>query len=78
MTIHCWLRIDSFPNPAVDCGTIVMRSDNRSGKDPYFLKTLPNGVVEFGVTNLEGSTTIGAEAPTGVFFHVAATLDDSK
>ncbi len=77
MTIQCWLRIDSFPKPEAGYGTIIMRSDNRGGRDPYFLRTLPSGEIEFGVTSLAGGASLSAQAPAMNSFHVAATLDDS-
>ena len=77
MTIQCWLRIDSFPDPEMQHGTIVMRSDNRGGKDPYFLQTLPSGEIEFGVCSVERGASIVAKAPENEFMHVAATLDDA-
>ncbi|MCA9130039.1 MAG: tetratricopeptide repeat protein, partial [Planctomycetales bacterium] len=78
MTIHCWLRIDSFPEPETEHGTIVMRSDNRNGRDPYFLTTLPSGEIAFGVTSLDAGASISAKAPEKEFIHVAASLDDSS
>ena len=78
MTIQCWLRIDSFPEPEKGHGTIVMRSDHRGGRDPYFLNTLPSGEVEFGVNSLETRASVSAKAPVNKLIHVAATLDDSN
>ena len=77
LTIQCCLKIDSFPLPKDGHGVIVMRSDNRSGRDPYFLSTLPSGVIEFGVHGIEGGASIVAQVEQGKFLHVAATLDDA-
>ncbi len=76
MTIQCWLRIDSFPQPESGHGTIVMRSDHRGGRDPYYLITKPSGELEFGIDSLEERAAIAA-TPADEFIHVAATLDDS-
>ena len=59
-------------------GIIFIRGDNRGGLDPYHMSIQPSGQLYWGINTAENNFT-GLLSPgvvaTGVWMHVAATLD---
>ena len=74
-TVAGWVRVTTYPNEG-GAGAIFHRGDDRPGLDTFGLSTAPDGQVQFMIADAEGaSTSVSAPAPTGEWFHLAASYD---
>src|SRR5207237_6427230 len=78
-SIESWMLVRGLPaGPPADTGVIFFRGDDRDGLDPCSLMVLPNGTLQFQITNAANqSARVAAPVPLGQFLHVATTLDDA-
>ena len=80
LTLEAFVRVDSYPtggsNPQ---NQIIFRGDDRAGKDPYFLRVIPSGLLAFSINTLTSGASVfsAAALPLGQPLHVAGTLEDT-
>ncbi len=77
LTIELWARMD---NPAGGSQLLLIKGDDSSGQDPYFLRVSSNNI-EFGLDGDAGATarlvaSIG-QYDWSVYHHIAAVFDDN-
>ncbi len=74
LTVEAFIRLDD----GASLRQIFFRGDSRGGKDPVYLAVL-NGRLRFNLSNLSADQILDTVPllPTGVFIHVAGTLDHS-
>lgn len=80
LTLEAFIRNDGIPLGTQYYSQIVFRGDSRGALDPFFLALDLSGHLVFQVedaSNNQAKLTSPNPVPTGVFIHVAGTLDDA-
>ncbi|MDQ3812985.1 MAG: LamG domain-containing protein, partial [Armatimonadota bacterium] len=73
LTIEGWIFVASLRGP----GHILLRGDNRSGRDPYALTVHPDQAVQFHIGSARDEINLDAPIRLRRWQHVAATFDDA-